>query len=130
MKASVNANVLSASSLLLAAVAAFYTLWYSEICQARDMPVKSHRADRNLDIKAVVLALRMRALPLLVTCVTLWAIFAPTAITICVTSVEAFSHSPLNAIKHYDTVRAAFLAVWIFEGALALLSLDAPSEFR
>jgi hypothetical protein len=116
----VNGDILSASSLLLAAVAAFYTLWYSEICSARDIEVKTHRDDRDPQISVVASALKTKALPLSISIAIIVLVFAPNVIDIVITSASAFYRSPGNALAHYSAVRTAFVAIWIFE--LGLLS--------
>ena len=124
MDFSVDSNVLSASSLLLAIVAALYSLWYPEICRARDIEVKEHRLDREPEIKIVKAAFWTRAVPLSAAVIVLLVIFLPATLSIIINSARAFAESPARSIKQYNMVEAAFVTVWLFEIFLAVVNVN------
>jgi hypothetical protein len=118
----VNGDILSTSSLLFAVVAAFYSLWYAEVCRARDVEVKSHLDDRGPAISLVSSTLKTKAVPLLIGVALLVLIFTPNVTDVVVTSALADLKSPSAAIRHYSAVRTAFIFIWISE--LVLLGLS------
>lgn len=116
MKDETLANLLSASSLLLAVVGVLYGLWYAEISTALTTTVHQHRENNEKGFSDVSSVLFSRAVPLTVLAAPLGLIFLPDALKIVVDSRVLYGASQGS----YDAVRTAFCFVVIFSLAIGL----------
>ncbi len=114
------ADLLSAASLLLAALAVLYGVWYSSIEEARILPLPNRKDDAIKPLAQVRGILRGRAYPLAVASGLATAVFAPEAISICATTIDSFADRGLGAFSYYDPIEAALLLVTV---GLAVLTL-------
>lgn len=96
--------LLSASSLILAALAALVALWSGEVQQAFDLKVPAQKANAKLPLKTVRAVLWTRVFPLTLFVVGSIAIFVPDLISV---SIEVGKHAADPRYK-YDALKAAF----------------------
>jgi cell division protein FtsX len=126
---------MSASSLALAGLAIFYSLWSSDIQGAKNTPVDRFAKNRRSAIEYVEGVRDTRAMPLALAGFVASLLLAPPA-TIAI--VDAFSKidvlarlfSGLKVIKSYDAVTSLFVAVWIALIGLATSSAVALLRLR
>jgi hypothetical protein len=118
-------DVLSGSSLIVAILAAFYTMWQPGIAAAKDADIPGDPANRG-PVRALVSASRWKVRPLLaiasVTCILLGKR------TFCLLA-QAFQCSTSGAVRghcRYDDAAALFLMIEFLLGALtAVLAAEA-----
>lgn len=96
--------LLSASSLILAAIAALVALWSREVQQALTLKIPIQEANAKLPLKTVRAALWTRVIPLTLFVSASIAIFVPDLIAI---SIEVVTHAADPSFK-YDALKAAF----------------------
>jgi hypothetical protein len=114
----VTGDLLSATSLVVTAVALLYASWYPDTQAARDLPKPRFRADRESEIHVLRSVLRMRAIPLAVAATAMTGVLAPTALAVCWQAlVHGWGHN-------YDTLRAVFVVVWCLSLLLAIAALN------
>jgi hypothetical protein len=102
-------DLLSSASLLLAAIAMVFSVWYPEIKNLSDTDIPKH--DRSPHTRKLRILLWTRALPLAFASLCVTAIYFPEFIKIIQRSAKArFSPSEGN-IFHYDAVATAFILV-------------------
>lgn len=105
-------GTLSASSLLLAALALVYSQWYPEITDTlrRNENAKDkHYMDRKLEFDEVRQVLLYRSLPLLISTLLLVLVLLPEAIEITLSSARMYRESGLKALLDYSTVSTAYV---------------------
>ncbi len=117
-----SADLLAAASLLLAALAVLYGVWYSSIEEAKNIKMPGHRDDATKPIAQVGRVLRGRAYPLAIASGLATIVFGPEAISICASTVDSFADHGLGAFGYYDPIEAALLLVTV---GLALLTVHA-----
>jgi hypothetical protein len=116
------ADILAAASLLLAIVAAFFSLWYPEIRAALGLKVSDQFDDRGPERKQTREALRRRALPLAVASVLLAAVFLPEGLHIVIHWFRvAVDRGLWHAITAYDPVSLSLVVV---AGGLTAIALN------
>ncbi|MGH2489271.1 MAG: hypothetical protein ACRDFR_06625 [Candidatus Limnocylindria bacterium] len=116
-------DVLGAASLLTAVIALLYSLWYPEIRRAIEARRRPQLADRGPEIRLVRSTLVTKAIPLIVATVLQMLVFGPDAIVVIANSLQAALESPGAA--SYDSVQAAFLAVYVLSVILAMIAAAA-----
>ncbi|MFC7481059.1 hypothetical protein ACFQX7_14860 [Luedemannella flava] len=109
----VDADLLSATSLLVGAVGLLYGAWQAELTRALTSRVAPKRLDRDPERARVRRTLRGRALPLAAATGSLVLIFLPSAVQVVTHAVSLFAAHPVAALRRYDPVPAAFLAVYL-----------------
>ncbi|HEX6455412.1 MAG TPA: hypothetical protein VF009_02710 [Solirubrobacterales bacterium] len=107
------ADLLGAASLLLAALAVLYSVWYSTIEAAKELLLPKHRGDATQPLEYVETVLHGRAYPLALASGLSTLVFGPEAINIVITTSESFDHHGLGAFGFYDPIEAALLLVTI-----------------
>jgi len=116
-------DVLSAVSLLAAIVGLLYSLWYPEMREALAAERMLHRQDREPSIAVVRDAITTRALPLALASFVQVLIFGPDALTAIRNIVKLSGPPGQPAAVEYDSVQAAFVAVYAVSVLLATLAL-------
>ena len=109
-------DLVQAASLLLATVAALYSVWYHDLHRLANVPVPARREDAERSIQDVRAARRTRATPLLGAALVTFLVFLPD-------SVDIVSDSGAHVVRHgiggYDAVEAALVAATAGAGLLA-----------
>jgi hypothetical protein len=108
-----SADLLGAASLLLAALAVLYGVWYSAIEGAKELTIPSHLHDAAKPLASVRAVLRGRACPLALASGLSTLVFAPEAVNIVATTIQSFNDHQLDAFDYYDPIEAALLLVTI-----------------
>ncbi|RVK90427.1 hypothetical protein CN150_27900 [Sinorhizobium meliloti] len=116
------ADAISAASLVLAVLAALYTLWLPEVSAALDITPRADRDDRAPQRAQVVTALLTKALPLSIASISATAILMPRGFAII---AEAWEH---HAEWAFDDVKAFF--VLTFALMLTLAGISATQFIR
>lgn len=106
--------LLSASSLILAALAALVALWSSEVQQALTLKIPAQKANAKLPLKTVSAALWSRVLPLTLFVSGSIAIFVPDLISV---SIEVGKHAA-DPRYEYDALKAAFALTVVAQVAI------------
>ncbi len=112
------ADLLGAASLLLAALAVLYGVWYSSIEAAKELSIPGHAGDAAKPLASIKTVLRGRAYPLALASGVSTLVFAPEAIDIAAATIRSFRDHQLDALDYYDPIEAALLLVNV--GLLAL----------
>lgn len=115
------ADLLAAASLLLAALAVLYSVWYSSIEDARTLKLPTKRDDAVKPVTQIQGVLHGRAYPLAIASCLATIIFVPEAITILVSTVNSFADHGLGAFGYYNPIEAALFVVTL---GLAFLTID------
>jgi hypothetical protein len=115
-----SADLLGAASLLLAALAVLYGVWYSSIEAAKGLAIPTHASDAAKPLASVRAVLRGRAYPLALASGLSTLVFAPEAIGVVAGAVGSFRDHQLGAFDYYDPIEAALLLVTV---GLAVLTL-------
>ena len=111
------ADLLAAASLLLTVVTILYSLWYSEIQQALETPIKDLGANRRSDHEKCRRVFLWKALPLALAATALLVINLPDAIELATHAAsQVFVEPRLRAA--YSAVNASFLGVIVVLGLL------------
>jgi len=109
------ADLLSASSLILAVLAALLSLWTPELDRAITATIPPQKANAVLPLKPVKAALWGKALPLLLAVVACIAVFTPPTWDIL---RDAMRHHGDRSYR-YDALKAAFVLTQMFLLAIA-----------
>lgn len=112
------ADVLSASSLVVAIIAAFLTLWLSETQAALNVFVERDPANRQPQ-RALVRQALTRVCPLALVAVSTLAILLPRAWTIVVAAWTCATAREVQSTCAYNDVFALFLVVTMVLAGLA-----------
>lgn len=126
----VDADLLSATSLLVGAVGLLYGAWQAELAAAQHSRVAPKRLDRGPEIARVRRTLRGRALPLAAASGSLVLIFLPSAVLVIRHAGDLLLADPVAALRRYDPVPAAFLAVYLVAVALFGTALATTLRLR
>jgi hypothetical protein len=127
---SVSANLLSAVSLALAVLAAFYSLWWVDIEDARNAAIPQHMSDRGPVTRQLQFVKKARATPIALSSLTLAVVMAPPAISVIARFIRGFVHSGFAVFRHYNAVPALYEVVWIAILAIAISSLSSLRAIR
>lgn len=114
-------DLLSSASLLLAAVAMVFSVWYPEIKSLSDAAIPRH--DRAPHRRKLSILFWTRALPLTLASLCVAAIYFPEFITIFRRSYGAHFSSGVNNIFRYDAVATAFILVVLLTTGLSFFLL-------
>ncbi len=106
-----SADLLGAATLLLAALAVLYGVWYSSIEAAKGLMIPTHASDAAKPLKSVRAVLRGRAYPLAVASGLSALVFAPEAISIVSETIRIVLDHQFGAFHYYDPIEAALLLV-------------------
>ena len=115
------ADLIGATSLLAAIVAALYSVWYPELRATRAMTVQRKRADRNSDIRVVESALRTRAISLVIASTILCLVLTPDCVRVLATAADGVVAAMAGAAPPYDSLAAVFVVAYAFLVGLAAL---------
>lgn len=102
-------DLLSSASLLLAAIAMVFSVWYPEIKTLSDTEIPKH--DRNPHTRKLIILLWTRALPLALASLCVTAIYFPEFIKIIQRSAKVHFSPTEGDIFHYNAVATAFILV-------------------
>jgi hypothetical protein len=105
------ADLVSASSLMLAAVAVIYGLWYPHIGEALNREVPIHREDAEAVLDELRDTLRFRALPLASAALIGAAIFVPDSADVVSDAASDLAEHGFGALDDYDALGASLVAV-------------------
>lgn len=120
-------DVLSGSSLIVAVLAAFYTIWQPGIAAAKDAVVPGDEANRS-QIRALVSAARWKVRPLLAIASVTGILLGKRSFSLLAQVFDCATGKAVSAQCRYDDAAALFLMIEILLLALtALLSVDAWS---
>lgn len=108
--------LLSASSLILAALAALVALWSGEVQQALALKIPAQKANAKLPLKTVRAALWTRVLPLTCFIIASIAIFVPDLVSVV---SETVRHAP-DPRYRYDAIKAAFALTVVAQIAIGI----------
>jgi len=108
-----SADLLGAASLLLAALAVLYGVWYSSIEAAKELPIPAHASDAVKPLASVRAVLRGRAYPLAIASGISTLVFAPEAISIATETIRSFTDHGLRAFDDYEPIEAALFLVTV-----------------
>lgn len=115
-------GLLSAASLLTAVIALLYSLWYPELREATEAKIEIQHGDRGPARRLVREALIAKGLPLVAATFVQLVVFAPDAAAILSNAIRLTSKTETNGLVVYDSVQAAFLAVYLFSIALMFVA--------
>ncbi|MGO7860225.1 hypothetical protein ACC676_01235 [Rhizobium ruizarguesonis] len=110
-------DAISAASLVLAVLAALYTLWLPAVTAALDLKPASDRDDRGPQRAKIVSAILSKALPLALAAIASIAILAPRGAAII---VEIWHH---HAEWSFDDVKAMFVLTLALMLLLTIVSV-------
>ena len=113
-------DAISAASLVLAVLAALYSLWLNEVNAELAITPKPDPDDRGPQLKQATSVLCTKALPLMVATISAAIILAPRSFAIL---CEAYHH---HADQSFDDVKALFL---LTSALLAVLGIVATVQF-
>jgi hypothetical protein len=111
------ANVIATASLLLAVVAALFSMWYGEISDAVSMSNATGKVAREVIRRSVWKVLAGKAIPLTIACALNALVFARRAVLAALSSLSLYGKN-----WRYDDLKAAFLLTEVMMIALALFS--------
>ncbi|GAA1756843.1 hypothetical protein [Luedemannella helvata] len=126
----VDADLLSATSLLVGAVGLLYGAWQAELTAALRSRVAPKRLDRAPERARVRRTIRGRAVPLVAATGALVLIFLPSAVQVVTRAATLSAEHPVAALRRYDPVPAAFLAVYLVAVVLAATALATLTRLR
>ena len=114
-------DLVQAASLLVAALAFVYSLWYPELVAARDKEMSAQESDRGGERKEILGVLLRRALPLLVTAAIVTLIFVPPVIDVVEHARDRLRDDGWNAAwADYDAIQASLVVLVVAGAALTL----------
>ena len=113
-------DAISAASLVLAVLAALYSLWLGEVNAALAITPKPDPDDRAPQLKQATSALCTKALPLMLATISAAIVLAPRS---CAILREVYRH---HADRPFDDVKALFV---LTSALLAILSVVATVQF-
>ena len=116
-------HAISAASLVLAVLAALYTLWLGEVTRALDTPVAPDKDNRGGAKTAVRRALLTKAAPLFAASLAAVAIMAPRSWFIAEEAVMRGWRAPFNDVKAFFMLTAILLGVLCWVAGAQLLGL-------
>ncbi|MBB1178563.1 hypothetical protein DSM05_05295 [Pseudomonas sp. FW305-3-2-15-E-TSA4] len=108
--------LLSASSLILAALAALVALWSGEVQQALALKIPAQKANAKLPLKTVRAAFWTKVLPLTCFVIASIAIFVPDLVSVV---SETVRHTSDPRYK-YDAIKAAFALTVLAQIAIGI----------
>ena len=116
-------HAISAASLVLAVLAALYTLWLGEVTRALDAPVAADRDNRGGAKKLVRQALLTKAAPLFAASLAAAAIMVPRSWSIVMQAALHGRGTPFNDVKAFFLLTAVLLAIlcWVSCGQILRL---------
>jgi hypothetical protein len=120
------AALLTAASLMATMITVLYSLWYPSIADALAVPRRHQRADRDPEIAVVRRALEGRAAPLFVISLLPVAVFLPPILDVISQSEQLLA----MGYGKYDSVRAAFAAVYLLTVILAVFAARQAQHLR
>lgn len=123
-------SVLGAASLLTAVVALLYSLWYPEIRQAIDVVREPKKPDRGPAIRLVRGTFTTKSVPLLLVTALQLLVFGPDAVAVAVNALRLTTSGPPGKTIAYDSVQAAFLAVYVLSAVLAVVAAGVAIQLR
>jgi hypothetical protein len=109
-------DAVSAASLVLAVLAALYSLWLGDVNAALAIIPKPDRDDRTPQRKQATAVLLTKALPLMVATVSAALILGPRSVAIL---GEVYEH---HADRQFDDVKALFVLTSALLGVLAIVA--------
>jgi hypothetical protein len=113
-------DLLNSASLLLAAVALLYGLWYENITKALDMPVPAHPEDRTIPLKQAKAVYWGKSIPLTMLAITSALVFLPDTISLTLEGIKNYKTGGLHDfLRNYD---AAATAYWLVDAVLIILA--------
>lgn len=113
------ADLLSASSLLIAIVAILFSLWYADIAKALTIIPKNYKEDNVAACVTVTNALVTKALPVALMALSVALIFLPDAFKLTKESLNVYGHLGFTALSTYDAVATAYCFVTLLSVVLA-----------
>lgn len=113
-------DLISAASLMLAAIGVLYGVWYPEIRRASEVDTPNHLEDAGRERAQVAEALQHRARPLFWSAAVLALLLIPDTIRILAGSLEHWMETGILAPLDYDATQAALLAIVTFLIVFAL----------
>jgi hypothetical protein len=125
-------DLLSSASLLLTIITVLYGLWSPEIKRSLDQPTPAFKAQCMKPLADIRLAIRWRALPLVLAALSVAAVFAKDALSLCARSWQSYRARGAGlTLERYDAVGTAFVLIVILSIALtAHLTGDLVQLFR
>ena len=118
-------DVLSGSSLIVAILAAFYTIWQPGMAAAKDADVPGDAANRG-QVRALVSAARRRVLPLLAIASATCIVLGKRSFSLLAKALDCATGKAAGAQCRYDDAAALFLMIEILLAALtAVLAAEA-----
>ena len=112
-------DLLTAASLLLAAVGVVYESWYGDLKAAIEEPIPIHTADRGQVRDALRVALWRRAAPLALFSLCTGLVLLPDAIASVINSIRIYCNVK-PALRSYDGLTTLFFTVEVFTLAFTL----------
>jgi hypothetical protein len=114
-------NLLTSSSLILAAIALIYTVWQPEIKQALELKVQLHYDESRKDHDFLKEKLWQRAVPLAMATSIVALLFLPDTLNLLLdTWVNISKNQLINILNDYDANGATLIFVEAFYIALAI----------
>ena len=110
------ANPLSATSLVLAAIALVYSAWSASIQNDIDRPFSPNDKVRETERHEVRQTMRSRAVPLAMASTSVLVVFVPRLWSVIVSVIDHWSGTG----SQYDDVAAAFVVTQIFVAGLTV----------
>lgn len=105
-------DVVQAASLLVAALAIVYSLWYPELQDALKLEMETHKLDRKPQRKHLGGVILRRALPLLIAAAAVTAIFSKPALDVAEHALDRVGDDGWSeAWDDYDAVRASLVVI-------------------
>jgi hypothetical protein len=114
-------DLLSSASLLLAAIAMVFSVWYPEIKSLSDKNIPDH--DRNQHRSKLTILFWSRALPLALASIGVAIIYLPDCLEIIKRSAKAHFSPDAGQTFQYDAVATAFILVELLTVGLMVFLL-------
>lgn len=99
---------LSSASLLLTVVTVLYSLWYSEIKNAKEIESRSDKRNNTPKINKVKETIKYKSGPISILSIILSVILLPDTISIILNSSRIYLENPLYIFEYYDSVSTTF----------------------
>jgi len=99
---------LSSASLLLTVVTVLYSLWYSEIKNAKEIESRSDKRNNTPKIDKIKEVKKYKSRPLIILSIILSVILLPDTISIIINSARIYLENPLYIFENYDSVATTF----------------------
>lgn len=113
-------DVLSGSSLIVAILAAFYSLWQPAIAEAKNADVPRDAGNRR-PVRDRVRSARLKVLPLLAIASATWVILLPRTLNIINGASECASGAAATSVCHYYDSGALFILTEVLLLALSVV---------